>query len=213
MRFCASCGAGEHPGWAGDEDDCAACGRPRLDGLLGSHRDQLACPRCGEMMDRSCAGCPSCGTPIPRVGAEPPSWCPGCGSDGPFVTWRMAADLGEPEVHTCAGCLGCWLEHAAWSTLRRHLEPSRLADPRRVPRVPLPDGFQSIPIVTRRCPRCAEPMLRENYGSISGVLVDQCLDHGWWFPPGHLHAVMRFVRRGGLLLARQRGLARRGDVR
>ena len=50
-------------------------------------------------------------------------------------------------------------------------------------------------------------------GMISGVIIDQCLDHGWGFPPGHLHPVMRFVRRGGLRLARSRGLARRSDTR
>lgn len=164
-------------------------------------------------MARNAAACSSCGTPIPRVGREPPAHCPGCLAQSPFVTWRMATQLGEPEVHTCRHCLGCWLDHPAWSELRSRLEPATVPDQSQVPRIGLPEGFRSIPIVTRHCPRCAEPMLRENYGSISGVIIDQCLDHGWWFPPGHLHAVMRFVRRGGLRLARQRGLARRGDVR
>jgi Zn-finger nucleic acid-binding protein len=56
----------------------------------------------------------------------------------------------------------------------------------------------------RGCPVCAQLMMRRNFARISGVVVDQCRQHGTWFDPGELDAVLRFVASGGLAAAHAR---------
>jgi Zn-finger nucleic acid-binding protein len=41
-------------------------------------------------------------------------------------------------------------------------------------------------------------MNRVNYGRVSGVLIDSCKAHGYWFDEGKLTRVMDFVAHGGL---------------
>ena len=41
-------------------------------------------------------------------------------------------------------------------------------------------------------------MARRNYAHRSGVIVDTCHEHGMWFDSGELHALLQWIRRGGL---------------
>lgn len=54
------------------------------------------------------------------------------------------------------------------------------------------------------CPSCREPMNRKNFGSISGILIDVCKDHGVWLDHGELAQALAFAERGGLVEARRR---------
>jgi len=47
-------------------------------------------------------------------------------------------------------------------------------------------------------------MARRNFARISGVILDQCPEHGTYFDAGELPAVVEFVRAGGLELAQRR---------
>jgi Zn-finger nucleic acid-binding protein len=44
-----------------------------------------------------------------------------------------------------------------------------------------------------KCPVCNNTMARTNFARTSGILVDICRDHGTWFDPGELVAVMLFI--------------------
>ena len=55
----------------------------------------------------------------------------------------------------------------------------------------------------RNCPECGDQMRRQNYGRVSGVVVDVCPRHGWFFDAGELQAIIEFVRSGGDALTRQ----------
>jgi len=46
-------------------------------------------------------------------------------------------------------------------------------------------------------------MIRKNFGTISGIVVDVCGHHGTFFDYGELPGVMDFVRSGGLGLAQK----------
>jgi Zn-finger nucleic acid-binding protein len=46
-------------------------------------------------------------------------------------------------------------------------------------------------------------MARRNYARRSGVIVDSCHQHGIWFDAGELHALLQWIRRGGLKKAEQ----------
>jgi len=52
-------------------------------------------------------------------------------------------------------------------------------------------------IVYRRCPVCRKHMNRTNYGRRSGVIMDECAEHGIWLDPGELKQIMEWVKSGG----------------
>jgi Zn-finger nucleic acid-binding protein len=49
----------------------------------------------------------------------------------------------------------------------------------------------------RPCPVCSKLMHRRNFGRKSGVIVDQCRPHGFWFDVTELETVLQWVRTGG----------------
>ena len=40
-------------------------------------------------------------------------------------------------------------------------------------------------------------MNRANFARVSGILIDRCRDHGFWFDAMELDAVLRFIKLGG----------------
>ncbi|HHH31213.1 MAG TPA: hypothetical protein ENK57_23090 [Polyangiaceae bacterium] len=56
----------------------------------------------------------------------------------------------------------------------------------------------------RKCPTCDKIMNRKNFGRSSGVIIDICAEHGVWFDPDELTAVLDFVATGGLAESRTR---------
>ncbi len=67
----------------------------------------------------------------------------------------------------------------------------------------MPVGLVTSKVVYRHCPHCKQAMLRRNFGTISGVVVDVCRRHGTFFDYGELPAVLEFVRSGGLSLSQK----------
>lgn len=65
----------------------------------------------------------------------------------------------------------------------------------------------------RPCPECLSLMNRVNYARISGIIMDVCKEHGTWFDAHELPALLEFVRRGGLDVARQREVRSLADER
>jgi len=51
-----------------------------------------------------------------------------------------------------------------------------------------------------KCPVCSEYMRRINFGHRSGVIVDQCRDHGIWVDSGEITHLMEWKKAGGELL-------------
>ena len=51
-------------------------------------------------------------------------------------------------------------------------------------------------------------MNRKNFGGTSGVVIDWCKGHGFWFDTHELEKIMAFVQAGGLDRARAREIAR-----
>ena len=47
-------------------------------------------------------------------------------------------------------------------------------------------------------------MHRKNFGGGSGVIIDWCRGHGYWFDATELEKIMAYVRAGGLDRARER---------
>ncbi|MEA3491737.1 MAG: zf-TFIIB domain-containing protein [Campylobacterota bacterium] len=49
----------------------------------------------------------------------------------------------------------------------------------------------------RRCPYCNIMMQRINYRAVSGVIIDQCSQHGIWLDGGELHQIFEWKKVGG----------------
>jgi len=49
----------------------------------------------------------------------------------------------------------------------------------------------------RACPECSKLMHRRNFGRKSGIIVDHCGEHGYWFDAEELDGVLRWIQQGG----------------
>ena len=69
------------------------------------------------------------------------------------------------------------------------------------------------------CPVCQQIMRRQQFAAISGVIIDYCGEHGFWFDPDELEDIARFIEAGGLHFAvsakvsRDRAVRRRKGIR
>ncbi|MFZ6181431.1 zf-TFIIB domain-containing protein [Nannocystis pusilla] len=135
--------------------------------------------------------------------------CPGCGE--PLVATAVRHGV---EFDTCGACGGIWLDAGELEALTSGLDPSPGAGARNEAelraRVPAPASRESD-VRYRECPRCREVMNRRNFGTISGVIVDECRHHGLFLDAGELEEVEAFLRAGGRAVgeaARARAAAR-----
>jgi Zn-finger nucleic acid-binding protein len=142
----------------------------------------------------------------PYRGAELPSrprapaaelHCPAC--RGPM---ELAIERGV-EIHRCTSCWGLWLDPGELDELvTPPLDPQpdiiALRDEMRQVAPPLGE------VRYRMCPRCGDPMNRRNYGSVSGVVIDECNRHGMYLDAREFDAIETFIRMGGLELQRRR---------
>ncbi len=109
------------------------------------------------------------------------------------------------ELHRCIGCSGLWLDPGELDSMVDDPGPSdaNVADLREgMKDVMVPSG----PVRYRKCPRCSLMMNRRNFGSHSGVIVDECTQHGMYLDPGEFEAIEAFIKLGGLALERSREL-------
>jgi Zn-finger nucleic acid-binding protein len=55
-----------------------------------------------------------------------------------------------------------------------------------------------------KCPVCQKLMQRINFGSMSGVIVDRCKEHGTWLDGGELKMLTEWVKAGGKMYHQQK---------
>lgn len=142
--------------------------------------------------------------------------CPGCADGTLLVHWpRPTASPYRPspgspiQVQACTVCAGVWVDRDTLQSLidgaARAAPPH--ADERRVRRKTMPVGMATGAVTYRHCPSCKQSMLRKNFGSISGIVVDVCAPHGTFFDYGELPGVVEFVQSGGLTLSQRHAQA------
>jgi Zn-finger nucleic acid-binding protein len=118
--------------------------------------------------------------------------------------------VGEVDLLECTSCDGTWIEADAFERLCARREQQAAF----VQNTPGPkDGAGAPPpaadrIRYRPCPRCGKMMNRQNFGRLSGVIVDTCSGHGTFLDRGELHRVVQFILGGGFERMRQAELAR-----
>lgn len=190
VERCSACGAIARQG----ESLCSFCGS----GIVPStDPGSLICPECFARNHddaRFCAGCGVGFAPIaiPDDPAEAIA-CPCC--DRPLG----AREVGGLVVHECGKCHGLWapqerfraLVDRASETARSRFAEGELAPPR-------VDGGNpaSSQVEYRSCPVCSQQMARRNYQRRSGVIIDQCHEHGTWLDANELERIAGFVLSG-----------------
>ncbi len=100
--------------------------------------------------------------------------------------------LGQ-EVQLCGQCEGVWLRKASLRDFarvpREQMENSPLA-------ATLVDDHPDAQVDPRlKCPVCFGDMVRFNYAGDSGVIADNCKDHGIWLDDGELGVILDFLKK------------------
>lgn len=193
MLHCSNCGGKLGAG-------ATACEYCEAEVRLGEKGLGEACPECLSRMVVGASFCSTCGTRIDPQRAQRAltSWdCPRC-------TGKLTRQEGGPRPFVeCTSCGGIWLDEETFGALARDATPLR-ADPF----ASIDREVATLPTEVRRpgylpCPVCSEMMTRKNYARISGVIIDWCRGHGYWFDSDEIERVIDFLSDGGLDKARR----------
>jgi len=116
--------------------------------------------------------------------------------------------VGEVDLLECVECDGTWIEAAAFDKLCTQREQQAAVAHR-----PIESSLSAVTaappsIRYRPCPQCSKMMNRQNFGRLSGTIVDTCSGHGTFLDRGELHQVVKFILDGGLSRMRQAELER-----
>lgn len=206
VQRCSACG-GAIPDGA---RSCEFCG---ADVTLGERGWGDACPECFARLVSGARFCSACGVEI-RPSAIRKSaageTCPRCDA-----TMSVVEIPGGSFVE-CTGCGGVWLDEKVFErTVEEGEEKSALAgyfarsrpDETRRRQEGISPGESEIRYLP--CPVCGQLMNRKNFARYSGVVVDWCRGHGYWFDTHELERIVDFVSSGGLEDARRREIERR----
>ncbi len=123
--------------------------------------------------------------------------CPEC----EIALDRVSVSIGEGlELAHCSGCYGMFfapggIEYA----LREGVSHADRVKIQQIDQINI-DRFSRVSIRYRNCPVCELPMRRFNFAKRSGVIVDQCANHGIWLDNGELIHLLEWRKSGGHLL-------------
>lgn len=204
MLHCSSCGGRL-------EEGATACAYCSAEVALGDRGLGELCPECFSRMVVDARYCSTCGVPIrPEqvLRALKDLACPRC---------ERALTLCRSEEHTfteCTGCGGVWLEAEVFKRISSE-RAQRAKDghvPAFPPEPPKEPAFEEK-VRYLKCPVCSDLMVRKNFSRSSGVILDWCRRHGYWFDAHELEAILRFIDEGGIEDARRREDARRAVER
>ena len=128
--------------------------------------------------------------------------CPQC--EIPMQTIDLNID-GHFYIERCARCMSMFFDPNEMETLLgKSVSEVFEVDFKRLTEM---TGEHADPEATFRyhkCPVCGKFMNRVNFGSRSGVIVDQCKDDGLWLEGGELRRLLEWKKAGGQILDRRR---------
>jgi Zn-finger nucleic acid-binding protein len=194
---CTSCGANLVEG-------AKSCGYCNAELALEDRGLSSICPGCWSRLPSRAKHCLECGLAIePQALTALPSTsaCPRCRA-------KLRARVVEAySIVECTSCAGLWFSPGTLDRLCERADEEGLAS--RVLGSPVGVGPVGPEVVRYLpCVVCKELMIRRNFAQCSGVILDLCREHGLWLDRGELERVLEFVRKGGLVKARERELDR-----
>jgi len=172
------------------------------------------CKNCGAVLTGTLLVCDYCRTRqdvdlsvVHRFTVEKPQserLCPRCHVFLQTVDLR----LGEKFlIERCEGCLGLFFDPGELEAfLEKVVTNVHAIDSQRLNEVQNVKRSHEYPVTYIDCPVCRKLMNRINLGSRSGVIADQCRDHGLWLDGGELRQILEWTKAGGGLLQKQKEL-------
>lgn len=172
MALCTGCG-----NEVADPSHCGICAAGRG---VKKPRGRRATDPVEPKRDPAICGCPRCGDPLAEHDIEGVTtlMCPSC--QGMFFPDQGLEQVLNKLRATCEATD----VHSAMQEFKDRFKRQ------------LPDSVQY-----KQCPVCEGPMIRRNYGTVSGVIVDICYDHGTWVDGTAFGELADFIVRGGDLVA------------
>ena len=129
--------------------------------------------------------------------------CPDCAIA--LQTIRVDTGAGLFAIERCERCYGLFFDVGeVQAFLEASVSPAFAVNLREIATVNQERTPGSRPVRYIKCPECGVLMNRVNYGAMSGVVVDQCKDHGVWLDNGELVHLMEWKKAGGQLLAKEK---------
>jgi Zn-finger nucleic acid-binding protein len=107
-------------------------------------------------------------------------------------------ELPEGHYTECTQCGGIWLDSQSFERVMEDKDSSALGKI-----VPKAGGQKGREVERQKvayvpCPVCRNLMHRKNFAGCSGVVIDWCKGHGFWFDTDELEKVIAFIHSGGL---------------
>lgn len=135
--------------------------------------------------------------------------CAGCHAE------MQTINIKSPEqpfyIERCEQCLGIFLDNGEidmiindHDALVHSIDHLRLGALREIPR------NEAIKYV--KCPVCQKIMNRTNFGTSSGIIIDQCREHGIYLDAGELQRIVSWVKQGGLKRNQERAAVKKEDL-
>jgi len=212
-----ACGLGimvpEGPAAAG-KMNCPACGAPvdpklRRCNFCDTRLATVICPKCFGMVFKGAKFCKNCGEALQdrtviHHGDETKLACPRC-EKHPHLRVEVVACV---PLKRCQECEGLWIDRETVEKVYKDRDkaPTIQAMTRTSrtdikvsakPNIKFGEGYI-------KCPECSNHMYRQNFGRLSGVIIDICKAHGSWFDADELHHILEFIQAGGLDKAAER---------
>ncbi|HEY6873148.1 MAG TPA: zf-TFIIB domain-containing protein [Geobacteraceae bacterium] len=175
------------------------------------------CKSCSAPLPANTCQCGYCGTrndmdfaAVDRytVAREPSRrQCPDCAIQ--LQTVRVDTGAGLFAIERCERCYGLFFDVGeVQAFLDASVSPAFAVNLREIATINEERSSFSRPVRYIKCPECGVLMNRVNYGSMSGVVVDQCKEHGMWLDNGELVHLMEWKKTGGQLLAQKESAPR-----
>lgn len=129
--------------------------------------------------------------------------CPDCGI--PLQAVHVDTGGGIFVIERCERCFGLFFDVGEVPAfLEASVSPAFDINWREITNINEERVRANRAICYKKCPECGVLMNRVNFAAMSGVVVDQCKEHGMWLDNGELIHLMEWKRAGGQLLARQK---------
>jgi len=173
--------------------DCLKCGAPL------APKSKL-CTYCGARSDLDF------GVGMRRTNKTSERQCPEC--DIVMHALTLSAEGAEADVDRCEQCFGIFFDVGELELLTHsmgksqpHIDRDRL---NQLLNEEAPRSDRKTSYVP--CPICKTMMNRKGYGSLSGVVIDYCRDHGIWLEGGEYRQIINWINAGGRALDQQQQL-------
>ena len=166
----------------------------------------MKCTSCGASLYAGMIRCPYCASyASPQLdGIDVYASEPAIGKPCPRCTNKLAVakqpKLDGATVEICNSCAGAFFPVGLIEALIEKVKEQDIGtlEAELEEYIRVNSGIEPAQKPYIPCPACAVLMNRVNYGSLSGVVVDSCREHGLWLDAGELHRLLRWAKSGGL---------------